>query len=321
MFEKLKNILSFIYLANTATIVNGKVVLQFDPSANSFELDLKLLAKNMVVAKIFNWAFKDDNCVDKVCIARRIISLYCRDSDAIISIEENVLNSVKSDYIIYQKNHVDQYIEMKNKISDYIVDSVEKIQDMSHYIADAFRNNFGAIVVFFITVILTDSIDLSQLFSDKEISPNFANICWFFTFATFVYFVVSMVICKQKWNWIEQSYSNLKNNYKDVFDKKDIEEAFNNDKPIKGAEKQYKKVIVIIAGIWIALIIALASLTCVITKNSLSNGQKAVKNKYESATYQTGYTTNAETITSGTGDVLPTDESSREARSSEVSLD
>ena len=83
---------------------------------------------------------KDDSCVDKASIARKIINTYCRDKESILAIDDKVLNSIKSDYVIYQKNHVDQYIDMKNKISEFIVDSAGKIQELSHDIADAFRN-------------------------------------------------------------------------------------------------------------------------------------------------------------------------------------
>ena len=31
LFEKLRTVLSYVYLANTATVVNDKAILQFDP--------------------------------------------------------------------------------------------------------------------------------------------------------------------------------------------------------------------------------------------------------------------------------------------------
>lgn len=260
LFGKLKAILSYVYLANTASVVNGKAILQFDPAAKGYEYDLTQLTENEIVPQIYDWVFKDESCVDKASIARKIINTYCRDKESILLIDEKVLNSIKSDYVIYQKNHADQYIEMKNKISEFIVESAGKIQDLSHDIADAFRNNFVAIIVFLMTVLLTDSIDFSK-FLEKDISPKVTAVCGVFTIATFLYFIATIVMGKQKWKWLKQSYTDLKNNYVGVFDAKDIEEAFNHDEPLNNAEKEYREIRKKISSIWIALVLVLCMFT------------------------------------------------------------
>lgn len=260
LFNQLKTVLSYIYLANTATVSNGKAVLQFDPSAKGYEYELTQLIENENVTQIYSWVFKGDACVDKAGIARKIINTYCRSKDSILLIDEQVLNSIKSDYVIYQKNHADQYIEMKNKISEYIVDCAEKIQDLSHDITDAFSNNFVAVIVFLMTVLLTDSIDFSQ-FLGTEISPKVTAVCGVFAITTLLYYIATIIMGNQKWNWLKQSYGDLKENYKDVFDEADIEEAFKHDKPLNNAENEYKRIRKIISGIWIALILALGVFT------------------------------------------------------------
>lgn len=260
LFNKMRTVLSYIYLANTATVVNGKAVLQFDPAVKGYEYELNQLTANTVIPLICEWVFKDDSCVDKASIARKIINTYCRDRESILAIDEKVLNSIKSDYVIYQKNHADQYIDMKNKISEFIVDSAGKIQDLSHDIADAFRNNFVAIIVFLMTVLLTDSIDFTQ-FLGKEISPKVTAVCGVFTGATLLYFIATLVMGNQKWNWLKQSYTDLKKNYDGVFDNKDLDEAFNHDEPLKNAEGQYKSIRNKISAVWIGLILVLAIFT------------------------------------------------------------
>lgn len=152
---------------------------------------------------------------------------------------------------------------MKNRISDYIVDSAGKIQDLSHDIADAFRNNFVAVIVFLMTVLLTDSIDFSQFFG-KKISPKVAAVCGVFTVATVLYFIVTIIMGNQKWRWLKQSYNDLKKNYENVFVSKDLEDAFNHDEPLKNAEKQYKAVKKKIGAIWILLIVVMSIFTALL---------------------------------------------------------
>ncbi len=253
LFNKLESILSYIYVANTASIVNGVAVLQFDPSSNGHQFSLDQLSNNSVIPKIYDWIFREDECVDKACIARKIINIHCHTSEDILSIDDAILNSIKSNYVIYQNDHVNQYIEMKNKISEFIVDSVSRIQELSHDIADAFRNNLIAVMVFMLTVILTDSIDFHE-FMGKKVSSNVISVCWFFTGATIAYFIITIIINGKKWGWLKQSYYGIKSNYKTILDKNDLEEEFRNDEPLKNARKQYLGNCILISVIWIAFI-------------------------------------------------------------------
>lgn len=253
LFEKLERILSYIYVANTASIVNGAAVLQFDPSSNGHQFSLDQLSNNSAIPKIYDWIFREDGCVDKASIARKIINIHCHTSEDILSIDDAILNSIKSNYVIYQNDHVNQYIEMKNKISEFIVDSVSKIQELSHDIADAFRNNLIAVMVFMLTVILTDSIDFHE-FMDKKVSSNVVSVCWLFTGATLAFFIITIIINGKKWGWLKQSYYGIKNNYKTILDQKDLEEEFQNDKPLKNAKKQFLGSCILISVIWIAFI-------------------------------------------------------------------
>ena len=272
LFIKLRSILAYVYLSNTASIYNNKAVLQFDPATKGYEYELESLTRNESVTQIYDWVYKGESCVDKASIARRIINMYCRDAEAILEIDEKVLNSIKSDYVIYQKNHADQYIDMKNKISDYIVESTEKMQNLSHDIADAFKNNLVAVIVFLMTVLLTDSIDFSE-FLGKEISPKVTMVCGIFSIATLLYYLATAFMGEKKWNWLKQSYNTLKNNYRDVFDNKDIEEAFHHDEPLVNAEKQYKSIRKTIGIIWIVLFLLLVCLTGALICQGHSNEQ------------------------------------------------
>ncbi|MBQ8306773.1 MAG: hypothetical protein IJX90_11225 [Blautia sp.] len=266
LFEKLRSIWSYFYLANSAYIANEKAILQFDPAGVAEKYDFDDLTKNTIVPQIYEWAFKDDGCVDKASIARKIINVYCRSNAAILTIDEKLFNSIKSDYVIYQKNHADQYIDMKNKISECIVDSAKQMQELSHDVDEAFRNNFVAVIVFLMTVLLTDSIDFSQ-FLGRTVSSNVTAVCGIFTFGSILYLIATIIMGNQKWKWLEQSYDDLKANYNGTLDDQDIEEAFNHDQPIKTAKEQFKKLRCRMIGLWLAMIIGLGMFTGILYMN------------------------------------------------------
>ncbi len=266
LFEKLRCIWSYLYLANSAYIANEKAILQFDPAGVAEEYEFGDLDNNAFVPQIYDWIFKDGGCIDKASIARKIINVYCRRKIAILTIDEKIFNSIKSDYVIYQKNHAEQYIDMKNKISECIVDSAKQMQELSHDVAEAFRNNFVAVIVFLMTVLLTDSIDFSQ-FLGKTVSSNVTAVCFIFTLCSILYLVTTIIMGNQKWKWLEQSYEDLKANYKRTLDDQDIEEAFSHDQLIKTAKDQFNKLRCQMIGVWVTMIVGLCVFTGILYVN------------------------------------------------------
>ena len=239
VFKKLCRILSYIYVANSSFIQGDKVILSFNPSDKGEEYEFEELAKNETILKIYEWVYKDDNSVDKANIARNIINIHCHSKNDILKIGDKIFNSIKSNYQIYQKNHVNQYIELKNKISDHIIETTKQIQELSHELSNSLRDNFVAFVAFLMASFLTNSIDLSM--SINETISNFDLICIAFVFLTAVYFVATFLIFNEKWKWIENSYNNLKSNYEGVLDKKDLEENFNKNDSFNKTKNSYCK--------------------------------------------------------------------------------
>lgn len=276
LFDKMRNILSYLYIANTSNIVGNKAVLQFDPAINGYEYTLEQLSGNYHAWKIYNWIHKDDACVDRASIARNIINIHCKTSDAILNIDENIYNSAVANHVIYQKKHTEQYIELKNKLSEFIVESAGQLQELAHDLVEGIRNNFVAVIVFLMTVLLTDSIDFSS-FTQANVSSNIVAVCGIFTLVSLLYMIVTVIAGNTKWGWLEKSYNDLKNNYNGVLDERDIQMAVNNDAAFKDTKREYKNVRLIIGVIWAVSIIGMTIFTFVIGYNSRSNETSSTK--------------------------------------------
>lgn len=267
LFDKLRNILSYLYIANTSNIVGNNAVLQFDPTVNGYEYTLSQLSVNECVWDIYSWIHKDEGDIDRAGIVRNIINIHCKTSAAILNIDENIYKSAVANYVIYQKKHTDQYIELKNKLSEYIVESAGQLQELAHDLAEGIRNNFVAVIVFLMTVLLTDSIDFNS-FTQANVSSNIVAVCGIFTLVSLLYMIVTLIAGNTKWGWLEKSYNDLKNNYNEILDKRDIQMAVNNDTAFKNTKKEYKKVRLIIVIIWIVSILGMTLFTFVIGCNS-----------------------------------------------------
>lgn len=60
LFDKLRNILSYLYIANTSNIIGNKAVLQFDPTVIGYEYILEQISVNECVWDIYSWIHKDE---------------------------------------------------------------------------------------------------------------------------------------------------------------------------------------------------------------------------------------------------------------------
>ena len=63
---------------------------------------------------------------------------------------------------------------------------------------------FVAVIVFILTVLLTDSIDFSQ-FVGKEVSPNVTAVCSVFVIGSILYLIATVWMGNLKWRWIDES--------------------------------------------------------------------------------------------------------------------
>ena len=279
LFDGLRNVLSFLYIANTSNVVGDKAVLQFDPAVNGYEYTLEQLDGNDYAWIIYSWIYKDEGCVGRAGIARNIIDIHCKTADAVLNIDESIYNSAVANHVIYQRKHAEQYIELKNKLSEFIVESAEQLQELAHDLAEGFRNNFVAVIVFLMTVLLTDSIDFSS-FTQAKVSSNIVAVCGIFTFASLLYMVVTIIAGNTKWGWLEKSYDNLKNNYKGVLDELDIEKAVNYDAAFDSTKKEYKNVRLIIVSIWTLAVVGMLAFTVVIGYNN-QNSDATPTNTYQ----------------------------------------
>lgn len=296
IFNRLCSVLSYIYIANSANIISDRVVLQFDPKASGVVYALDELGSNHLICDIYSWVYKDSNCVDKVGIARGIINVYCKAREDILTIGEPIFNSIKSDYVIYQKNHAEAYIEMKNKISEFILDTGKQIQELTDDLADGLKNNFLAIIGFALTVILSDSIDV-KAWAEAEVSPRVISICILFIVASLCYLGITIIYSKSKWNWIETSYGNLKNNYNGVLDDADIQEAFGNDEIKNDAYNQYKRICLVVIVLWIIIILVMGGFTWLMSKPLRQNNTQINTVKEESSEINSeGTTENSEGV-------------------------
>lgn len=140
IFSKLRTLMSMIYVSNTAIIDNESLNVEIIGQRKTcFNYNINTqLVNNDELYKIYKWIFTDGNSVDKAIIARNIISLHCQYDD-ILRTDQKTFSSIQSNFSLYQRDNVVKYIELKNKLGEYIIKIVTETNDIVTGLTDKFK--------------------------------------------------------------------------------------------------------------------------------------------------------------------------------------
>lgn len=230
-FNKIKTILSIIYISNISKIENEKLDVHISGYQNKdFQIDLESIINKENyedIYEIYKWTYKEGNISDKINLVRNVISLHCKYS-GIMEIDNKTFASIKSNYEIYLKKDLDKYIELKNKAIEFTMQTYNQINDISLDFINSLKKNIVAFITFILGTILTNVVSDSRL--DNILTNDIVAICYWLLAGSIVYLVISIFELNFKFNRYTNSYNQLKNSYKDILDEEDIEEIFERDK-------------------------------------------------------------------------------------------
>ena len=176
VFHKMAQVLSFYYLFDQLTIsrqsieykmvglkcINGTI------NANVLGSEQIGIVSVAVYVGIYKWLYEGGNIYDKAVIARNVLSLNINEDT--LSLGSQTLDAVISNFNIYEKENVKQYIEVRNKVTE----QVSKIQKDIMAVIDDYTGGFLKIMTanltFFLTVIVIRV--LAKEMEEKVLMPN-----------------------------------------------------------------------------------------------------------------------------------------------------
>lgn len=215
---------------------------------------------------IYQWVFSDLNISSKLGILRNLISLSnARALEDCFS--HNLLKSLFSNYQVYMKENVKQYFEIKNKVTEFMFDLLNKSFDISDQYKVASRNTALAVLSYFFTVVVIKAINKQKL--DVLFTPEISSISIVFIVSAIIYvcMVHSDLIKKNK--SIKSRISELRVRYEHVLCKEEIEELFNSESLTTSLnDNSSTKYHVYVIGVLVTL------LSCVILFSAFNLGLK-----------------------------------------------
>ncbi len=253
LFDKITTILSMVYVSSSSSIENTDLKVQISGQRNvDFCYKIEDIKINREFFKVYKWIYTDGNSIDKSIIARNIISMHCRYTD-LIDTDEKTFSSIQSNYNLYIKNNVNQYIELKNKLAEFICNVIAKTGDHATKLLGNFKSNLIAILGFLFTVVLANIVSEQPL--QNIFTRDITAIIELVLFGSVAYLVISIMETSYKLKMTKGSYYSLKENYKSILSEIDLKEVFKDDMLIIDASKSVKSGTIIYGTIWIVFII------------------------------------------------------------------
>jgi len=234
IMDRLALIYSLVYLVDFSDITNDNKVKYRCCGYRAIEdsIDYKNLdtgvASNMY--KIYKWVYTDGNLIDKVGIARNIITLYSN-NHTLLDVTEKVYDSIKSNYAIYLKENLQQYIDIKNQITQLIYEMSQKANGVIDNFTDVFSNNIKWLFTFYISVLIFNTLATGRL--QNIFTKDIAYISFGILAVSFILLIVSVGHVQLKKSRFIEQYDDAKKYYDDLLCKNDIERIFQYDQPHK----------------------------------------------------------------------------------------
>lgn len=234
LFNTLKLAFSIIFLADvtslddkalTATIKGYRHVvgtIQLDGSK-----DAEIAA---AYYEIYQWAYVDGSITDKLGIARNLLSIHIP-GNALRNLQDGSMPAIISNYSIYLKDSVKQYIEIKNKLSDQIQKQSEKASEMVKTIGSYLKASIFSVYSFVITTFIIRS--MSKTLPDGLFGDEIYIIFIMFIFLSIGTLVYAYKEAEAELRRFESIYESFKSRFDDLLSTSDRDRILQNDKEYK----------------------------------------------------------------------------------------
>jgi len=255
LFERYSILLSIIFLFDISSLTDNKLEYKingYKTISSIFEFSNIDLISTKDYFEIFEWVYNGGNLNDKIGLARNIITLHFQNTNN-INLQGNPFESVKSSFKIYEKQNINQYIEIRNKISDQLLEFNSKANRIVDNFASGFQKSALALITFYSSAIVIRVLskgNFENIFSLDATILSFA-----FIIGSLIYYFVARWEIKTQRERFVNIYNNLKERYTDLLEISDIVRILNSDKDFDEDIKYIDSKTKMFSWLWICLMI------------------------------------------------------------------
>ncbi len=261
LFLRLANTLSLAFLADYSAFDEGDI-LRF--KINGYRVVSgtlnchDLTGSNWNAAfRIYQWVYQGGSSSDKVGLLRNVVTLHL-DKHGLPKLDSDVFKSVCSSFEIYLKRNVGQYIELKNRLYEFLRNLGKDGREEAGKYSSALIQNVGALLSFFITTIIVNGV------SGKGLQGVFTRDITYLTNAflggSLVYLALSVYIFLRQRTRIKKDFNTTKEQYADLLDQEDLARLFKTEQ-INEIIAEMRRMAIGISLAWIIVVLGLGYVT------------------------------------------------------------
>ena len=233
-FRKVCSLLSASFLFNSSSIQNDKYIYKLlglvaytninleTPNVSAMDISI-----NTTLYNIYKWSYSNGSIFDKIAIVRNIISLNINKEN--LKLNDDTFYSIQSNYQIYEKENSMQYIELRNKISEILLNLQGKINNITDEYLDGMKKNIFTIVSFIITTIVIRMVSNQNVLDGFTIPLLILMIV--ILLSSFCYLFLYRYDVIKKIELFERHYNQLSQRYDKLLCRAELDTVFSDCNP------------------------------------------------------------------------------------------
>lgn len=238
VFEKLCSLLCACFVADfssldktclTLNISGFKMMMMESHAVKIHELEFDTTSTDQWF-KVYDWCYTGGYTADRLSITRNILSLNCPDINK-LKLNDSTLGAIKSNFKIFEKENVRQYIKVRNDVSKTLLDLQERVNTIVEGFTGDFHKSVISLGTFFLTVIVIRVIargDIAGAFTG-----NIALLSLAFIALSAVNLVYSRKLLCKKEKLFTKHYEQLKVRYSQLLSEDEMQKMFEDSDPRK----------------------------------------------------------------------------------------
>ena len=239
-------VLLLCYLADYSKIgegnfeykINGyKTIHRTSSATNVQAIDIPVESLGLYF-QIYKWLYQGGNIYDKITIIRNIITLNIEDDG--ISLKETTFDSILSNYNIFEKKNVEQYIGLRNSVAVQLRAYQKEIIDAVASYENGMRTMFFGYMTFvFTTVIIrvmAKNVEEAVLIPDTIIV-----LLMLYCASSLLYQCFTRKILDGRIKLLDKQYNDTRNFYAELLSERELNELFTDQRNKDGTYRAFLK--------------------------------------------------------------------------------
>lgn len=229
--KELTLVTGFCFLKNTCSAYTNKngETFTFEGYSNFTVSNIEhseLIKCHSIFINIYDWLLEDKHTISKLGIFRNVLSLS-RDNSLTSCFNNELMNALFSNFVIYLKENINQYFDVKNKVSEFIFELSNKCSDLLEQYTTNARNILLGVLSYFFTVIVFTIIDKNNTL-DKLFSLELGGLSCLFIIAGILLIRNSKKDLNDRSYELVEKMNEIKSRYQFSLSRSEIEEMFNS---------------------------------------------------------------------------------------------